>query len=265
MKALEKRLVTVVEDDDSDSVELTLTHKQEAFAMALARHGNPAAAYRGAYNVREHTSLNVISVNASRLAAQPHVAKRVRELKQQAALELIVDIREALTHQLDIATANPNEIAYVAKRSCRHCYGIEYAYQWKDDHEYMQACIKAIDEKGEPPSDAGGFGYDRAKEPALECPNCLGAGLHETVINDTRKLSGKALKLFKGIDFKSGEWVVQMHDQQKAWEMVCRMLGGFNDKLNLTALMGGTGKVEKLPDGAISEQEAARCYLTLLQ
>jgi hypothetical protein len=43
-------------------------------------------------------------------------------------------------------------------------------------------------------------------------------------------------------------------------------LGGFNDKLNLSGIMGlgGAGKVEKLPDGALTEQEAARSYLELL-
>lgn len=259
----------VVPDDDYApapvGIEYALTARQEAFSVALARTGNKAAAYRIAYTVGENTAPNTIWSNASRIAALPQVVKRVRDLQQQAALETIVDIREALMHQLDIATANPNEVAYVAQRCCRHCYGYEHAYQWKDDNEYMQACIKAIDEKSEPPSDVGGFGYNRGKDPVTTCPNCLGIGTPESVINDTRKLTGKALKLYKGVDIKNGELVVVLHDQQKAWEMVCRMLGGFNDKLNLVALMGGNNKATTLPEGAMTEQEAARSYLTLLQ
>jgi phage terminase small subunit len=266
MQAPSKTLVTIVPDDDGGTVGTICTAKQELFAQAFARHGNQAAAYRQAYTVHERTSLNTISTNASRLASLPHVAKRIRELQQQAALEVIVDIREALTHQLDIATANPNDIAYIAKRCCRCCYGINHKHQWVDDAEYMAACITAIDEKKDSPSDEGGYGYTRGREPNPTCPECLGVGQSEVVINDTTKLTGKALKLYKGIDIKNGELVVTMHDQQKAWEMVCRMLGGFNDKLNLSGIMGlgGAGKVEKLPDGALTEQEAARSYLELL-
>lgn len=256
----------VIPEDDSSFVGDNggCTPKQEAFAIAWARTGNRAAAYRATYEVHEFTAPGTMWAYASKIALLPQVARRFRELQQQAALELVVDIREALQWQLDIATANPNDIAYVAKRCCRHCYGINHAYQWKHDAEYVQACVTALDEKETPPTDEGGYGYNRGAEPVIDCPHCLGVGQPEAVINDTTKLSGKALKLFKGIDVKNGELVITMHDQQKAWEMVCRMLGGFNDKLNLTGLMNPAGKVAKIPDGAITEQEAARSYLALL-
>lgn len=266
MSAPRPNLNYVIPDDDASLVgtDGTLTAKQDAFACAWARTGNKAAAYRLVYTVAENTAPNTVWSNASRIGALPGVAKRYREIQQQLALETIADVREALTWQLDIATANPNDIAYVAKRCCRHCYGTGYAYQWIDDAEYMTACIKAMDDKEMPPTDEGGYGYTRAHEPALECPHCLGVGTPEVVINDTTKLQGKALKLFKGLDIKNGELVVTMHDQQKAWEMVCRMLGGFNDKLNLSGLLGASTKVDRLPEGALSEQEAARSYLALI-
>lgn len=247
-------------DDDAASSD-ALTAKQEAFALAWAETGNQAAAYRRVYNVHPKTLPQSVWESASRIAALPHVRKRYNEHRQQLALETLCSVHEALQWQLDIATADPNEVAYVAKRACRHCYGFNHAYQWTDVDEYTDACVKAIDNKGQPPSCSGGYGYNRALDPVPTCPNCLGDGYSETVINDTRNLSGKARKLYKGIDIKNGALVVTMHDQQKAWEMVCRMLGAFNDKLKLD--LPGAAKAGKMPEG-LSEAEAARHYLTLI-
>lgn len=255
-------LTATPEADDSGCVGETCTDKQELFAQEWARTGNKAAAYRIVYQPDPRTAPGSVWSAASRVAAIPAVAKRHAELVQSAALETVVSIREALQWQLDIATADPNEIAYVAKRACRHCYGEGHRYQWIDDDEYMRACIKAIDAKGNPPDDLGGYGYSRAMEPAVECPHCLGQGIPEEVVNDTTKLTGKARKLYKGLDYKNGQWVVTMHDQEKAWEKVCRMLGAFNDKLDLRT-PSERKAATKLPDG-LNEQDAARAYLSLL-
>lgn len=255
-------VTTIAPDDDGGVVGDVCTAKQDAFARVWAETGNQAAAYRKAYNVDERTLPGTMWSAASRLAAIPCVRKKADEYRQQAALETIVSARDALQWQLDIATANPNDIGYVAKRACRSCYGHNHKYQWADRDEYITACAVAMDEEKDPPSDEGGYGYTRAREPALDCPQCLGGGNPETIVNDTRKLEGKALKLFKGIDYKNGEWVVTMHDQAKAWENVIRMLGAFNDKLDLRTPSQRQGAA-KLPDG-LSEQETARAYLAML-
>jgi hypothetical protein len=248
--------------DDANEIGTTCTVRQDAFARVWAETGNQAAAYRTAYNVHERTLPNTVWNNASRIAAIPCVRKQADEYRQKAALEMIVTVREALQWQVDIATADPNEIYYVAQRCCRNCYGINFKKQWVDYEEYSGECIKALDEGRVPPSDEGGYGYSRAREPALECPHCLGAGIPENVVNDTRKLQGKARKLFKGIDIKNGQLVVQIHDQQKAWEMACRMLGAFNDKLDLRT-PAERGNLAKIPEGS-TEQDAARAYVSLM-
>lgn len=255
-----KNLVFSVPDDDGLTVGETCTAKQERFAQEWARTGNKAAAYRLAYDVHPRTAPGTMWAYASRISSIPCVQKRFHELQQQSALETIISIQEALQWQIDIATADPNEIGYVAKRACRYCYGENHRYQWVDDAEYLKACIEAIDSGGSPPSDEGGYGYTRALDPAVTCPQCLGDGIAETVVNDTTKLQGKARKLYKGLDFKNGEWVVLMHDQAKAWEMACRMLGAFNDKLQLTP----PGSKSKTLEGPLTEQEAARSYLALI-
>lgn len=247
-------------DDDSAAGSDACTSKQDAFARAWAETGNQAAAYRRAYNVHERTLPQTVWACASRVAALSHVRKRYDEYRQQLALETLCTVHEALQWQLDIATADPNEVAYVAKRACRHCYGIGHVYQWADYDEYTSACVKALDEGKQPPTDFGGYGYNRARDPLPSCPHCLGDGFTEHVVNDTRNLTGKARKLYKGYDIKNGVLVVTMHDQAKAWENVCRILGAFNDKLQLTP---PGGKASKIPEG-MSEAEAARAYLTLI-
>lgn len=263
MENTRAKLLTIVppETDDSGCVGETCTGRQEIFAQAWARTGNKAAAYREAYTPEPNTAPGTVWSQASRISNIPAVTKRYNELIQAAALETVISVREALQWQLDIATADPNEIAYVAKRPCRHCYGAGHKYQWADEDEYMHACIKAIDEKKNPPSDEGGYGYTKALEPAHGCPHCLGAGIPEEVVNDTTKLTGKARKLYRGLDYKNGQWVVTMHDQEKAWEKVCRMLGAFNDKLDLRT-PGERKAATSLPEG-INEQDAARAYLAM--
>lgn len=252
---------TPAPDDDAGTVGIECTAKQDAFARAWAETGNQAAAYRLAYKVHERTLPGTVWSAASRIAALPCVRKKAEEYRQQIALETIVTVRDALQWQLDIATADPNEVAYIAHRACRYCYGVNHLYQWIDDDEYITACAKALDdEEKTPPSDDGGYGYTRALDPVSTCPQCLGEGITESVVRDTRKLEGKARKLYKGVDYKNGQLVVVMHDQAKAWENVCRILGAFNDKLQLTDPKKAP---QTLPEG-LTEQDTARAYLAML-
>lgn len=248
--------------DDVNEIGPACTVRQDAFARVWAETGNQAAAYRTAYNVHERTLPNTVWANASRIAAIPCVRKQADEYRQKAALEMIVTVREMLQWEVDVATADPNELVYVAQRCCRHCYGINFKRQWIDHDEYSVECMKALDEGRVPPGDEGGYGYSRGREPALECPCCLGGGVAESVILDTRKLTGKARKLYKGVDYKNGQLVVLMHDQAKAKENVCRMLGAFNDKLDLRT-PAERGNLAKIPEGS-SEQDAARAYVSMM-
>lgn len=255
-------VTTPAPDDDSDSVGDDCTPKQVIFARWLAETGNQAVAYRKAYEVNERTLPSTVWANASRIANKPNVKKLADEFRRQASLETIISIREMLQWHVDIATADPNEIGYVAKRACRYCHGIDHKYQWKDDDEYTQACVAALDEETTPPSDEGGYGYTRAVDPVLSCTECLGNGETEVILNDTTKLTGKARKLFKGLDYKNGAWVVLMHDQTKSWEFIGRSLGAFKDSLDLRT-PAERGATSKMGDN-VNEQDAGRAYLALI-
>lgn len=260
-------VTTHADDDDGHLTTAQCTPKQEAFALAWAHTGNKAAAYRMAYNVHERTLPNVIWVSASRVAALPQVQARYRVLVQQAALETIMSIRELLQMQVDIATADPAEVVKVVARNCRHCRGVNYGYQWKDEIEYSDACIVALaNEDDATPSELGGYGFNGALEPVKECPHCYGVGIEQTVITPSDQLNGKARKLYAGAkQDRFGCIEVKLHDQQKAAEMVARMLGAFNDKLDLRTPeeRAKAEQAGKLPEN-ITAENAAKAYLQLL-
>lgn len=249
---------------DSDS---PCTAKQDVFARVLAETGNAAAAYRKVYNVAERTLPNTVWVNAGRLAALPQVRARVRHYQDLATLDTIMSVRELFQHCVDIATADPNELSYVVHRCCRYCHGLDFEYQWKNEDEYIDAAAKVCeDPNAVMPHDRGGYGFSGALEPNPICPHCYGVGEAVTIIADTTKLTGKARKLYAGAkQDRFGCIEIKTHDQDKAREMVGRMLGAFNDKLDLRT-PEERAKAEaktRLPDN-VTEEQAAKAYLTLL-
>lgn len=261
-----RQQLAVASDDDAHVVGDKLTDKQELFARAWAETGNKAAAYRKAYNVHARTLPQTVWESASRVAALPHVQARYRVLHEQAALETLFGVRELFAWCVDIATADPNEIVRVVARCCRYCYGQRHRYQWKDNDEYTAACVEALDKEETPPLDEGGYGFNGALEPVLTCPHCYGVGHEQTIISDTTKLTGKARKLYAGAEQdRFGAIKVKLHDQDKAREMAGRMLGAFNDKLDLRT-PEERAKAEasaKLPDNLTAET-AAKAYLQLV-
>lgn len=255
------------EDDGHLAVGDTLTPKQDLFARVLAETGNAAAAYRKTYATSDRTLPQTVWAAASRIAALPQVRARVRHYQDLATLDTIMTVRELFQHFVDIATADPNELCYVVHRNCRYCHGIDFNYQWKDEAEYIEAAARSCeDETATMPSEAGGYGFQGAAEPNPICPHCFGVGEAHTVVADTTKLTGKARKLYKGAkQDRFGCIEIQTHDQDKAREMIGRMLGAFNDKLDLRT-PEERAKAEaktRLPDN-VTEEQAAKAYLQLL-
>lgn len=256
-------------DDDAHAgtADSPCTAKQELFARFLAETGNAAAAYRKAYSVGERTLPQTVWRSASAIAALPQVRTRVRHYQEIATLDTIMSVRELFQHCVDIATADPNEISRVVHRCCRYCYGVNYGYQWKDEAEYIDAAAKACEDPAATmPSDAGGYGFSGALEPNPICPHCYGVGITEVVIADTTMLTGKARKLYAGAkQDRFGCVEVKTHDQDKARELVGRMLGAFNDKLDLRTPeeRAKSEAKQRLPEN-VTEDQAAKAYLTLL-
>lgn len=72
-------------DDDGE----VLTSQQETFAQAVAANKTLSDAYREAYNVGETTKDKSVNEEASRTAAIPKIASRIRFLKQELAAKIL--------------------------------------------------------------------------------------------------------------------------------------------------------------------------------
>lgn len=206
-----------------------LTPQQELFALGCATLSQ-AAAYRAAYDC-SGSNFKTIAANASHLAALPHVAARIQHFRDEAAQRTAIPALEVRIKELrELETADPTEIIGLHWGSCRHCHGVDHAYQWSDDMEYAQACDLAVKCKQALPDMAGGFGYNPTLEPAPDCTRCWGVGVQRPYVVDTRKLSPKAKRLYKGIKIKgNGDIEVLLHDQQKATDMLNRIQGAYKD------------------------------------
>ena len=79
----------------------------------------------------------VVRQAACRLAAEPPVAVRIRELLDAAVAQSIINTAARLLWLHDIETADPNEVIAVALRNCRWCRGANHKYQYRDENEYL--------------------------------------------------------------------------------------------------------------------------------
>ncbi len=268
---------TVATIDRADLNELgPLTDRQERFAQAYVQLNNASAAYRVAYRVQPKTLPNTITRAGSALSNNPKIAARVKQLRSEAAAGVVSNLRELATWYYQIATADPNELIAWVHTCCRHCYGVDHAYQWKNEDEFTRSYMEIADEianlqelklpcKLKLPDDAGGYGYDKRLDPVLTCPECCGGGEQRAAVADTTKLTGKARLLYKGIKVTKQGIEVLMHDQDAARESLGRMMGAFKDSDPRTFSHPAqeAESADVLPE-SISAEDAARAYLRLM-
>lgn len=204
-----------------------LTAKQEAFARLYVEHQNATTAYRLAYEVGYNTPATTVYADAHRTLMRPSVALRVAELQALAVSTTIIKARDILQQQMDVASADPNDLVRIESRNCRKCWGVGFEYQWQDI-EYANKLQDALDTGVIPPSDRGGFDFNPQREPNPACPHCYGAGVRVVFVTDSAKLSGKARRLYKGVKMdRFGSVEVQMTDQAGARQEVSKLLGAY--------------------------------------
>ena len=100
---------------------MTLTPKQEAFALAVASGKTQSDAYREAFNVRPTTKDSSVNVNASKLMADAKIAQRVKELREpvirkaritlESHLDDLLELRRAAVENNQFSAAISAEIA----------------------------------------------------------------------------------------------------------------------------------------------------------
>ncbi|SDG47854.1 terminase small subunit [Desulfosporosinus hippei] len=215
-----------------------LTAKQKKFITEYLIDLNATqAAIRAGYSPK--TSYSIGQENLKK----PEIQNAIQKAKEKRAERTEITADMVLQRWWDIATADPNEIIHLRRVCCRHCFGIDHQYQWRDEEEYQQAVRMAYDlareQNKEPaiPSNAGGYGFDRLLRPHPKCPYCRGEGNADLHIEDTRHLSAKAKLLFAGIKQTQAGVEIKMRDQDKALENVARHIGMFTEKIDINGSM----------------------------
>lgn len=242
---------------------MALTEQQEHFAQGCVELCNYSAAYRQAYNCSEEMRFTTIAVNASKLAKDPEVAARIRELNDAAAARTAIPTAAQRIAELrEVECANPDEIIGIRWVNCRYCRGEDHRYQWRDDMEYASACDAAgAAGKQFPPCD-GGIGYNGTKEPVSDCPVCWGIGDQRPFVADTSKLSRGAARLYRGAKIKAdGSVEIILADKTKYSDMLNRIQGIYKDN---SAAMPVQATTATQVAAAKTLEERQRTYLRLV-
>jgi hypothetical protein len=183
--------------------------KHELFAQRVAA----GASYKDAYEAAFPNPTQSARHHASRLAHDITIRARVQQLTRATAERATHSIAERLQTLVDIASADPGELARVVDVVCGHC--------WTDE------AVAAVLDAGMLP------------DTTAPRPDCR-KGPHKRVeLTPTSELSGQARRLLKGARQKAdGSIEVTTHDQLAATRLLAELSGWLvqqNANLNFNA------------------------------
>lgn len=244
-----------------------LTDKEQAFVQHYAHYRNGTQAYTHAYNT--NGTYETRARGAQEVLRRPHVNAAVLECRRAQTYEVGASVSWLLERFVQIGTADPRELIGLKVGACRFCHGDGHLYHWRE-REYLEACGKVdadnamLVEMGKRaniayPDPAGGLDFNATTPPHPDCPQCHGEGVERFVPRDTDNLSDQALLLYGGVKVKAdGGYEIIVADRGKALELAGRIMGAFNDKLNITAKVGHMHAIADLR--TVDPQEAAKAY-----
>lgn len=217
--------------------ETGLNFEQQAFVDELLSDERMIAwkAYSRAYRV---TSRSVCMAAASRLLSLVKIQRAI-QAGMEARLKRVEYSQDKMFNRLfTMLTADVNEIIEHRRENCRHCYGINHLYQWKDRAEYERVCDEVVLNAAEGeipvvPSSAGGFGFDAHALPHPDCPNCGGDGYGHVHVHDTRFLSPGARLLYQGMKQTKEGIEVKTIDQLAVLRTMAQHMGMLDPKLTI--------------------------------
>lgn len=129
-----------------------------------------------------------------------------------------------------LAMADAREL--MPKVACRHCWGIDFQYQYtkyefqQRKKAHLKSMMKLPEEQRVPFDEEGGDDYLRVRKPNSACPECSGAGIYDPAALDYDKMSLGAQLLFDGIiKHKDGSVEVKLRNRTQALVNLQRLLG----------------------------------------
>ncbi len=253
---------------------IDLTPKQAKFARLYFETGKASESYRASYDASNMADTTV-STAAAQLLNNEKVIAYIAEMTEDAAYMAQLNVGWVLRQYMQIATADVNELIESRRVCCRHCYGIDHKYQWKDEAEWANELGRVMesnarierrnarkrDEEPDPIQDLptldGGVGFWGTLAPVEDCPECYGNGNQEAFIHDTRKLKGPAKLLYAGIKQTANGFEVKTRDQDGALAWLAKYLGIDKKSLELSGPNGGPIGVAHLKAEELTDDQLA--------
>lgn len=203
-----------------DPNEFGLTEKEALFAYGCVKTNSRIGGYRFAgYSDNKKTAY----VEASRLYRKPNIARAIREIKNRMRKRYTADLDEIVDQLVAITRADPNVLTQYRRVNCRHCWGENNLYQWRDIQEYDRAAAKAMkDGRSEP--DYGGLGFVTNADPNPDCPRCNGEGEGDLLIGDTRDLDANEHAYFLGVKQTKNGIELLTEDKKSARQMLIQLM-----------------------------------------
>lgn len=216
-----------------------ITARMQNFIDGVVDGKSLSDAYRENYDCSRMLATTV-NRRAHALAKEPGVSAEIARLRAEASAATVRNVTDVANEFLRVAFADPGRIVQHRRLCCRHCWGIDHAYQWKDDREFAHALRQHEEQetirlakrgpKGPPvpvPTDEGGYGFAFNSQPHPTCPSCRGEGYPDVFIADTQSLSPEERRLIKKVKVTKDGIEIQFRDQQDALTKAGQMLGGF--------------------------------------
>jgi hypothetical protein len=215
-------------DDDFDLIldpdEFGLSDQHALFVYWYVKTKNRVEAYRKAGYKCEG---NAAYAAASRLYRNVKVSKAIRALLNRFRERFTADLDEVVDQLVAITRADPNSISQYRRVNCRHCWGENNLYQWRDIQEYDRAAAKAMkDGRSEP--EYGGLGFVTNADPNPDCPRCNGEGEGQILMGDTRDLDVNEHAYFLGVKQTKNGIEAVTESKQAARAMLVKIIQGEN-------------------------------------
>ncbi|MEN4050161.1 terminase small subunit [Serratia marcescens] len=207
-----------------DPDEFGLSDQQALFVYWYVKTKNRVEAYRKAGYKCEG---NAAYAAASRMYRNVKVSKAIRELSNRLRERYTADLDEIVDQLVAITRADPNALTQYRRVNCRHCWGENNLYQWRDIQEYDRAAAKAMkDGRSEP--EYGGLGFVTNSDPNPDCPRCNGEGEGELLMGDTRDLDANEHAYFLGVKQTKNGIEAVTESKQAARAMLVKIIQGEN-------------------------------------
>lgn len=264
-----------------------LTAKQARFVElyetpGTVAFGNATEAYRQTYNVK---NLNDVGVGrqAHELIKSPKIASVLEKTRTAVAQNVVFDRSDVLRHLVELVNADPSKVSHIRHICCRHCHGVNHAYQWRDPEEYWTRVAEVMDAntRGERsadrkgvtdwapqaiPTDEGGYGWRRPTKPHPDCPRCFGEGHEDMYIADMSTLTGPERRLIAAVKKTKDGIEVKMRDQDGALNTIAQVLKMLVQRAEISGPDGGPMQLQAihavLP---VDPQAAAQVYQQMME